>query len=109
MKVLSVKYGSSHFKLVVNAAASESEADDVYRQINLVAERFLNVDIEYYGGIVLDENLRKGVRQQKVICELAPMSKASRNFAALARKIANSKYPEGPRRTSQWGVIDLPS
>ena len=38
MKVLSVKYGSDHFKLVVNAVASEHEADEVFRQINLVAD-----------------------------------------------------------------------
>lgn len=109
MKVLSVKYGSHHFNLVVNAAASEQEADEVYRQINLVADRFLSVQIAYYGGIVVDENLRKGVRQQKVVCELAPMSKASRNFAALARKIANSRTADSPRRNAQWGLIDLPS
>jgi flagellar biosynthesis protein FlhG len=109
MKVLSVKYDSRHFNLVVNAAASEHEADEVYRQINLVADRFLNVDITYYGGIVVDDTLRKGVRQQKVVCELAPMSKASRNFAALARKIADSKTPDSHRRSTQWGLIDLPS
>jgi flagellar biosynthesis protein FlhG len=39
MKVLSVKYGTDHFKLVVNAAANVQEADDVYRQLNLVADR----------------------------------------------------------------------
>jgi flagellar biosynthesis protein FlhG len=109
MKVLSVKYGSHHFKLVVNAAASEPEADDVYRQISLVADRFLNVEIEYYGGIVVDDNLKKGVRQQKVVTEMAPMSKASRNFATLARKIAAAQVPDNRRRTSQWGLIDLPS
>lgn len=109
MKVLSVKYGSDHFKLVVNAAASEQEAEDVYRQLNLVADRFLKVEIEYYGGIVMDDNLKKGVRRQKVVSEMAPMSKASRNFAAIARKVAGSTVPESRRRTSQWGLIDIPS
>ena len=109
MKVLSVKYGSDHFKLIVNAAASENEANDVFRQISLVSDRFLNIEIEYYGGIVVDDNLKKGIRQQKVVCELAPMSKASRNFSTIARKIAGSQIPESRRRTSQWGLIDIPS
>ena len=108
MKILSVKYGSDHFKMVVNAAASEHEADDVYRQINLVADRFLNVDIDYLGGIMVDDHVKKGVRQQKVVCEMAPMSKVSRNFMTLARKIMGSQVPEGQRRSSQWGFIDLP-
>ena len=109
MKVLSVKYGSDHFKLVVNSVASEQEADEVYRQISLVADRFLNIKIEFYGGIALDENVKKGVRQQKVVSELAPLSKASRNFATLARKIAATPFDESKRRTSHWGLIDVPS
>jgi flagellar biosynthesis protein FlhG len=109
MKVLSVKYGSDHFKLVVNSVASEQEADEVYRQISLVADRFLNIKIEFYGGIALDENVKKGVRQQKVVSELAPLSKASRNFSTLARKIAATPFDESKRRTSHWGLIDMPS
>ncbi len=109
MKVLSVKYGSDHFKLVVNAVASEHEADEVFRQISLVADRFLNVDIEFYGGIALDENLKKGVRQQKVVSELAPLSKVSRNFSTLARKIAAAPFDESRRRSSQWGLLDVTS
>lgn len=109
MKVLSVKYGSDHFKLVVNAVSSEEEADDVFRQISLVADRFLNVDIEFYGGIVLDENLKKGVRRQKVVSELAPLCKASRNFSVLARKIASAPFDEARRRNTQWGVLDVPT
>ncbi len=109
MKVLSVKYGSDHFKLVVNAVTSEEEADDVFRQINLVADRFLNVDIEFLGGILLDENLKKGVRQQKVVSEMAPLSKASRNFSTLARKIISTPVAEARRRNTQWGLLDVPT
>ena len=108
MKVLSVKYGSNQFKLVVNAAASEKEAGDVYRQISLVTDRFLNVDIEYFGGIVLDENLKKGVRKQKVVSEMAPMSKSSRNFSLLARKIACRTTHAEKRQGTRWVLTDFP-
>jgi len=109
MKVLSVKYGTDHFKMVVNAAANDSEADDVFRQISLVADRFLDVEIEYYGGIVLDENLKKGVRQQRVVSDFSPLTKASRNFAALARKIADDDFHGDRKRQFEWGMTDLPS
>jgi flagellar biosynthesis protein FlhG len=109
MKVLSVKYGTDQFKLVVNSAASDGEAEDVFRQLNMVAERFLDVNIDYYGGIMLDENLKKGVRQQKVVSELAPLTKASRNFAALARKIAKQKFHVDKKRQFRWGMTDIPS
>jgi flagellar biosynthesis protein FlhG len=108
MKVLSVKYGTDKFKLVINAVANDHEADDVYRQLNLVADRFLNIKIDYYGGIVLDENLKKGVRQQRVVSELSPLTKASRNFATLARKIASEAFDGETKRPFEWGMTDIP-
>ncbi len=108
MKVLSMKYGTDQFKLVINAVANDDEADDVYRQLNLVADRFLNVNIDYYGGIVLDENLKKGVRQQRVVTDLSPLTTASRNFAALARKIASEEFDGESKRQFEWGMTDIP-
>jgi flagellar biosynthesis protein FlhG len=109
MKVLSIKYGTDHFKLIVNAAASDAEADDVFRQLNLVADRFLDVHIDYYGGVVLDENLKKGVRRQKMVSELAPLTKASRNFASLARKIAKETNHSRKKPLFEWSMTDIPS
>jgi len=102
MKVLSVKYSTDHFKLVVNAAANTQEAEDVYRQLGLVADRFLNISMEYYGCVLLDEAIKKGVRQQRAVTEMAPMSKASRNFVSLARKIDNAPGPDRAGRSINW-------
>ncbi len=107
MKVLSVKYGTDHFKLVVNAAASVQEADDVYRQLNLVADRFLNISMEYYGSILLDPHIKKGVRQQRAVTEMAPLAKSSRNFAALARKVVSTPAPEKRGRTADWSLTEI--
>ena len=108
MKVLSVKYGTDHFKLVVNAAATAQEAEEVYRQLNLVADRFLNISMEYYGCILTDDYVKKGVRQQKAVTELAPLCKASRNFAELARRIAAAPHTARGGRMRQWSVTELP-
>lgn len=109
MKVLSVKYGTDHFKLIVNAAVNDVEAEDVYRQLHLVTDRFLDIHLEYYGGVVLDENLKKGVRQQRMVSELAPLTKASRNFASLARKIAKETCSSEKKPFFEWGRTDIPS
>lgn len=108
MKVLSVKHDTAHFKLVVNSAANEREAEDVFNQLSLVASRFLDISLEYYGSVMLDANVPKGVRQQKAVSELAPLTKASRCFAALARKISTSPMPEGNDSTSKWSFTDTP-
>jgi flagellar biosynthesis protein FlhG len=107
MKVLSVKYGTDHFKLVVNSAANVQEAEDVFRQLNLVADRFLNISLEYYGYVLLDETIRKSVRRQRAVTEMAPLAVSSRNFVALARKIADSPKRERIGRINQWGLTDM--
>jgi len=98
MKVLSLDYSRKHFKLAVNLARSSREAMEVYKQLELVADRFLNIEIEYMGHVLIDENIRKGVRLQKVVSEIHPDTKASRCFASLAKKIFESRpsnVPEG--------------
>ena len=98
MKVLSLDYSRKHFKLVVNLARSSKEATDVYRQLKLVADRFLDIEIEYMGYVLIDENVKRGVRLQKVVSEIHPDAKASRCFASLAKKIFESRpanFPEG--------------
>lgn len=91
MKILSVKYQEKHFRLLVNLAKNLKEADEVSRQLCLVADRFLDVSIDYFGSVLVDSNVKAGVRKQKVVSEMAPMTQASRNFAELAHKLARSE------------------
>jgi len=107
MKVLSVKYQEKHFRLLVNMASSVKEADDVSRQLCLVADRFLDVSIEYFGSVLTDDNVKSGVRRQKVVSEMAPMTQASRNFAQLAHKLARSEpmIPRSDNRPLIWQDI----
>ncbi len=90
MKILAVKYQEKHFRLVVNQAKNEKEADEVSRQLCLVVNRFLDVSIEYFGSVLLDNNVKSGVRKQKIVTEIAPMSRASRDFSQLSRKLIQS-------------------
>ncbi|BBO66776.1 site-determining protein [Desulfosarcina alkanivorans] len=91
MKILSVRYQEKRFRLLVNLAKNEKEADEVSRQLCLVADRFLDVSIDYFGHVPVDDNVKAGVRKQKVVCEMAPMTRASRNFAELAHRLARSE------------------
>jgi len=108
MKVLSVQYGTDRFKLVVNAAANSSEANNVYRQLSYVADRFLNIAMEYYGCVVADATIQKGVRQQKAVTEMAPLCKASRDFIQLASKISDAPPVSKSDRTFRWPSMEYP-
>ncbi len=107
MKILSVKYQEKHFRLLVNLAQNGKEADDVSRQLCLVANRFLDVSIEYFGSVLADDNVKLGVRKQKVVSEWAPMTPASRNFAELAHKLVRSQpmIPRSENRPLIWQDI----
>lgn len=98
MKVLSVKYSEKHFKLLVNWVVSKQEADQVFSQLRLVSDKFLDIKIEYFGYILFDKNIAKGIRVQKVVKEMYPDTQASRCFADLAENICKTSpihIPDG--------------
>jgi len=87
MKVLSTEYSERRFNLIVNEVSSPSEGMSVFKKLSLVTERFLDISLNYIGYILLDENIPRAVRQQKVLGEAYPNSHANRCFNTLAKKI----------------------
>ena len=67
-----------------------TEAEEVFRQLKLVSDRFLNISMEYIGHISFDENVTKSVRRQRLVSELYPESEGGKCFDALAKKICQS-------------------
>lgn len=109
MKVLSMHYSAKHFKLLVNSAASIQEANEVFRQLHLVVDRFLDITIDYLGYILFDENLKKSVRRQQIVSEILPGSTASECIISLAKTICRSVDPDPPDDKSRlfWKNIFL--
>ena len=93
MKVLALKYSAKNFKVLVNLAGSMREAYEVFRQLSIVADKFLDVHVEYFGCVLADENVTKAVKQQKTVSDIYPESRASRCYASLAKRICNSQAP----------------
>ena len=89
MKVLSLKYSEKVCKLLVNMTTRPDEGREVFRQLHLVTDRFLDITSEYLGSILYDEKVTKGVKNQKIVSELYPDGQASRCYKDLARKIAH--------------------
>jgi flagellar biosynthesis protein FlhG len=100
MKVLSLKYSGKICKLLVNMTSRPEEGREVFRQLHLVTERFLDMDIEYLGCILHDEKVTRGVKNQKIVSELFPDTQASRCFRELARKISAMPPLNTPRNGS---------
>ncbi|MBI5328538.1 MAG: MinD/ParA family protein [Deltaproteobacteria bacterium] len=103
MKVLHLRHGEKRFKLLVNFAKNKSEGLEVYKNLSMVAGRYLNISIDYLGFIPLDENLPKAVREQKAIVEIFPDSKSAKAFNDMA-KVVDDFPPSEPKDNIQFFV-----
>ena len=102
MKVLSLKYAEKNCKVIVNLAGTLQQGREVFRQLNLVADRFLDMTVDYLGSVLFDARVTKGVKQQKLVSYLYPDSRASKCFEDLARKIFTRPPENVPKDDSNF-------
>lgn len=102
MKLLSTQYHEKHFNLIVNFIKNEEEALDVYRKLTMVANRYLDISIDYIGSIPRDKMMIDAIRKQQVLVDLYPESKTSAAFEALARAIMQEPQSLEPKGSIQF-------
>jgi flagellar biosynthesis protein FlhG len=102
MKVLSLKYAEKCCKVIVNLAETTQQGREVFRQLNLVADRFLDMTVDYLGSVLFDAKVTKGVKQQKLVSNRYPDSRASKCFEDLARKICTQPPENVPKGDSNF-------
>lgn len=87
IKVLFTRYQEKEFSVLVNSVRKPREAIEVYKSLSLVAEKFLNISLDYLGYIPYDDSVRKAVRAQRPFIEAYPDSPASKQIMELAYKL----------------------
>ncbi len=102
MKLLFTKYHEKKFNLIVNQIHSEDEALDVYRKLTMVANRYLNISIDYIGSVPSDKQMNEAIRKQKVISELYPSSKISTAFQQIAQRVCLEPVQSKPKGSLQF-------
>jgi flagellar biosynthesis protein FlhG len=102
MKLLSTQYHEKHFNLVVNQIETEDDALDVYRKLTMVANRYLDISIDYLGSIPDDRQMVEAIRKQKVISELFPGSIITLAFQKLAGRICSEPIQVLPKGNLQF-------
>jgi flagellar biosynthesis protein FlhG len=102
MKVLSLRYAETRFRLLVNMARHHQEGLEVYRKISLVADRFLNISIDYVGFIPDDDYVPLAVTRQRAVIDLYPHAPSSQEFQRLARGVGGWKTTQIPKGTVQF-------
>lgn len=102
MKLLFTRYHEKRFNLVVNMVKDEEEALDVYRKLSVVANRYLDISIDYFGSIPFDRNMSESIRKQQVVVELQPNSRTAQAFVNLANHAASITSSKEPKGTVQF-------
>jgi flagellar biosynthesis protein FlhG len=88
IKIILAEDPAKPVQVLINSVQRESEAREVFTQINTVVKRFLNCEVSYLGHVDRDPHVRQAVRSQVLVTHLFPDAPASRCFRSLARTIA---------------------
>lgn len=78
---------STVIKLVANRVKDHKEGREIFEKVSLVADKFLNIQLEYLGAIVNDEYVSKAVMQQRPLLLAYPNAPASVSIARLANEL----------------------
>ena len=74
-------------RLVVNAAGSAEEAEEVAHRLSLVARRFLKLEPEMWGHVPFDAAIPRAVRRQEPVVSAFPRSPSAVAYRALAAQL----------------------
>jgi flagellar biosynthesis protein FlhG len=96
IKVLSRNHGVRHFRVVANMTRGAGEGESVFGRLQRVADRYLDVVLEYAGDIPEDRSVKQSVQRQRPVLEAFPNSPAARAFRRLAVAAARWPMPMGP-------------
>lgn len=95
LKIISRRNPDHSVRLLVNMVESQAQAEEVYRGIQRVVQRFLPFRPLYAGHVVWDPCVGKAVQEQKPLAIYYPYTKATRCISALAHSLATSQPAAG--------------
>ena len=81
-----------HIKLIANKVSNEKDGRELFEKLSVVADKFLNISLEYMGAVPSDNNMSKAVMKQQPLSVAYPNSQAARAIDDMARILA---APEG--------------
>lgn len=95
IKVVTHRNPTLPIRLMVNLAPSQEAALDVYDRINLVAQNYLNLPVEFLGYMPRDPNVPAAVARQAPFVLAYPRTPASVAIRMMARQLLHRKGGEG--------------
>lgn len=94
IKMIYLKDNNPNIKLVINRSTSVKEGKSTAQKLQMVAKKFLNIDIEDLGYLPEDPAVVKAVKQQSPFYIQYPNSEASEAIVKIAQRLLNEKPQE---------------
>lgn len=107
IKLMHQQYGVYRFRMLANMTSSVPEGRLLYQKLLHATDKFLEINLQYAGQIPFDKNLRKAVKLQKPLLDLAPRATSSQAFRALAQKVNVWPLPQTPRGHLEFFIEQL--
>jgi flagellar biosynthesis protein FlhG len=96
IKVLSRGHGVRQFRVLANMSRHAGQGESVFRRLQRVTDRYLEVALEFVGEIPEDGAMQKAVQAQRPVLEAFPSCPAAQAFNRLAHAAARWPLPCGP-------------
>jgi flagellar biosynthesis protein FlhG len=93
VKVISQQAGLRRFDVLVNLAAGDGPARDLFARLSQVTERFLTAQIRYLGYLPRDENVHRAAMVQRPLVDLFPASPSVRALSSAANRLLDEPAP----------------
>ncbi|MBR1478109.1 MAG: P-loop NTPase [Lachnospiraceae bacterium] len=83
--------GVTQVKMLANKVMSENDGEILYRKLNSVVERYLNMPMEYLGNVPFDNQLAESVMQQSPVVIKVPNSRSAMAYERIANKLLGNE------------------
>src|SRR5208337_2550664 len=87
VKALRSKTGQKTFNIIANLVKDEKEGIEIFKKILTVADRFLDVYLNFFGYIPVDSNISLATKKQKLWAEHFPQSSATKALTKICDRL----------------------
>jgi flagellar biosynthesis protein FlhG len=102
MKLLATRYQEKQFCLLVNSVVEEDEALEVYRKLTLVTSRYLDISIDFLGGIPFDARLPESLQQQRAFVDMYPETSTGEAYRLIVRGLLEERTASEGKGSPQF-------
>lgn len=102
IKVLSQEQRVSRFNVLCNQVPSGVRGEALFKKLQGVCDRFLDVRLTHLGNVPTDDYLRRAVQMQRPVVEAFPSSRSARAFRDIANRLLKLRPVDQP-----WGGVEF--